>query len=125
MSGSTARKEFRSIKKYDIFTQNIMTEFNSSDNSDLQNARSSNNDSESESHILTQEAVDEQIKNYIGPLTKQLEDLTGLIQGMSRAHQVNLTGLIQGMSRAHQVNFPPTTCANASFSAAGTLSDIM
>ena len=40
-----------------------------------------NADSESEAHILAKKEVDEQIRTYIAPLTRQLEDLTPLIQG--------------------------------------------
>ena len=67
-----------------------MTDINSSKNNDLLNAHSSSLEFDSEPHILTQEAVVEEMKNYITPLTKQLEDLTRLVQGMSRGHQVNL-----------------------------------
>ena len=61
--------------------------------------------SESEPHILNQEAVDMQNRNHIAPLTKLPEGLTQLIQGISHAHQVELL---------------PTASSIASFSAAGT-----
>ena len=35
-----------------------------------------------EIHTLTQEAVNEQIKGFIAPLTCQLEELTRLLEGM-------------------------------------------
>ena len=35
-----------------------------------------------EIRILTQEAVNEQIKGFIAPLTRQLEELTALVRGM-------------------------------------------
>ena len=35
----------------------------------------------SETHILTPEEVNEQIKNYIAPFTRQVEDLIKLTQG--------------------------------------------
>ena len=35
-----------------------------------------------ELHTLTQEEVNEQIKELIAPLTRQLEELTRLVQGM-------------------------------------------
>ena len=84
-----------------------MTGINSSENNDLLNAHWSNLEFDSEPHILTQEAVVEEIKNYITPLTEQLEDLTRLVHGMSRGHQVNL---------------PPTvsTCANSSTTGASS-----
>ena len=36
----------------------------------------------SEIQTLTQEAVNEQVKEFIAPLTRQLEELTRLVQGM-------------------------------------------
>ena len=85
-----------------------MTEINSSANNNFQNAHMSNPDAESEPRLLPQEAVDEQIKNYIALSTKQQE---------------SLTRLIQGMPWVHQVNFPPNTSTTASFSTAGTSFD--
>ena len=35
-----------------------------------------------ESHILTQQTVNEQIKGFIAPLTRQLGELTRLVHGM-------------------------------------------
>ena len=67
-----------------------MTKFSCSETSNLLNTRRGNTDSASEARILTQEEVDEQIKTYNAPLTKQLEDLTQLLQGMSSAYQTNL-----------------------------------
>ena len=84
-----------------------MTEMKTSDDNDFQNANRS--DSESEPHIMTQEAMDEQIKNYIAVLTKLQNDLTRLTQGMSRTHQVKLPLMVN---------------TSASFSAADTSSDI-
>ena len=63
---------------------------NSSENNALLNVHSSNPDSDSKPHILTQKAVDGQNEKYIAPLTKQLEYLTRLIKGMSSFHQTNL-----------------------------------
>ena len=36
----------------------------------------------SEIHTLTQEAVKEQVKGFVAPLTLELEELTRLVQGM-------------------------------------------
>ena len=66
-----------------------MTEINKSQNNELQNGHRLISDSISDLLILRQEAVGEQIKNYIALLTKQLKELTRLIPGMSHAHQVN------------------------------------
>ena len=59
-----------------------IVETNNSDTSNLLNTHRDNTDSESERFILTRE-VNEQNKTYITPLTKPLEYLTRLIQGMS------------------------------------------
>ena len=67
-------------------------------------SREINADNESEAGILTQEEVDEQIRNYIAPLTIQLEEFIRFIQGMSTAHRLNLS---------------PRAGTSASFSAAG------
>ena len=42
-----------------------------------------------EIQTLTQEAVNEQIRGFIAPLTRQLEDLTRLMQGMSNSRHRN------------------------------------
>ena len=46
------------------------------------------NGDEIEVQIFNPEEVIRQIKNYISPLTKQLEDLSRLIQGTSTAQQL-------------------------------------
>ena len=66
-----------------------MTEINNSEISGLLKAHRDDVDSDSNVRILTQEEVKEKIKSYIAPLTKQLEDLTWLIQGMLSVHQAN------------------------------------
>ena len=42
-----------------------------------------------EFQTLTQEAVNEQIRRFIAPLTSQLEELTPLVQGMSTSRHPN------------------------------------
>ena len=42
-----------------------------------------------EFQTLTQEAVNEQIRGFIGPLTRQLEELTRLVQGMTTLRHPN------------------------------------
>ena len=71
-------------------TSNRMTtEINSSKTSDLPNGHRDNGDSEIEARILTRQEVCRQIKNYIAPVTKKLEDLSRLIKGLSSVHQTN------------------------------------
>ena len=62
-----------------------MTEITKTGNDDFQNAYKNNSVSGYEPLILNEEAVDEQICNYLAFLTKQLELLTLLIQGMTQA----------------------------------------
>ena len=38
---------------------------------------------------LTQEAVNEQVRGFIGPLTRQLEELIRLVQGMTTSSRPN------------------------------------
>ena len=102
-------KELRSSKRYNILgkilkTGNRQTGNSESDSNVSLNAHKSNSDSKFESHMLTQEAVEERSKNYMPPLTKQLEGLTALIEGISDAQKNPLL----------------TTRTSANFSAAGT-----
>ena len=83
-----------------------MTEIQNTQDVGFQNAHKNN--SESEAYILTQVQVDEQIKNSIAPVNKQLYDLTPLIQGMTQFQQQSLT---------------PTAINNARSATAGTSSD--
>ena len=66
-----------------------MIEMDSSESSGFKNALRRTYDSESEPHILTRKAVDEENENFIAPSAKQLEDLTRLMQRRFRAHQMN------------------------------------
>ena len=79
------------------------------ESSPTSSAPESNTDIESKLRILTQE-VDEQIKNYIAPLTRQLGDLIRLIQEMLSAPRPN---------------FYPRAGTSASSSAAGPSSDMV
>ena len=88
MSFLTTQIKFRNGKLHITFTHRRITGMSNNEINGSQNGHRKNSDSESKPHNLTQEAVHEQIKNYIAPLTKQLEDLTQLIQGISRAHHV-------------------------------------
>ena len=82
MPAFTTPRKLENGKVCDIFTQNRVTEFIESEKkNNFPNAHKNNSDWKSKSHTSTQEAVDEQFKNYITPLSKQLEDLTRLIKG--------------------------------------------
>ena len=98
----TLQRQLRKVKRYDTLTHGQMAENSHTEIDEFQPARRYNSDSESEARILSQEAVDEQIKSYSAPLTKQLE------------------GLTQGMSDAHQVIFLPSASTSASSGTTGT-----
>ena len=88
-----------------------MTEISNSQTTDFLITHSNNTASDFETHILTKEAVNEQIKNYIARWAKQLEDLILLVQGMSHVDQANLPKrwvavmlLPQQVTQKHQTN---------------------
>ena len=60
-----------------------------SENCPIKNAQERNIDEESAARILTQDEVNEEIKGCIVPLTKQVENLTWLIQGIPSVQQTN------------------------------------
>ena len=60
-----------------------MSENYSTKSSPIINAPKHNVEDEPEVHVLTQKEVNQQIRNYIAPLTKQLENLSGFTQGMT------------------------------------------
>ena len=78
-------------KKYETNINTNMGKNNNSDTNPIMNANKNNTDNESETRILTQEEVDEQIRNYIAPFTGKLEYLTQLTQGMCTAHRSHLS----------------------------------
>ena len=69
-------------KKYKTATNINMKKSNSSETSPIMSAHENNVRNDSEARILTHKEVDEQIRNYIAPLTTQAEDLTWLTQGV-------------------------------------------
>ena len=80
----------------------------SSETNHIMSAHENNFDNESETRILTQDKMEEQMGNYMAPLTRQLEDLNRLIKGMFTVQRQN-------------VSLKAST--SASFRAAGSLPD--
>ena len=74
----------RTEKRQKTLANDRMTEINSSESSDLLMAHRGNTESEYKTRILAQEEVDEQIRTFIALLTRQLENLTWLIQGWTK-----------------------------------------
>ena len=81
----------RNSKKYEMIANIRMSENDGSQTNALPKTNASNAAFASETGILTQKEVDEQITNYIAPMTRQLENLTRLILDMSTAHRKNLS----------------------------------
>ena len=102
--------QLRNGKKYDTANTLKMNDSKNTESSPIVNAPGRNARDELEVHALTQEEVNEQVRNHIGPLTKQLQDLTRLIQGMTTAQlptsylrPSTTLGLVQpGISPTHR-----------------------
>ena len=89
MLHSTDHRELRNGKRYRTSDEREMSHHGSTE--EIAN-RSSSEDVEGQIpdiQTLTQEAVNEQIRGFIAPLTHQLEELTRLVQGMTTSRHPN------------------------------------
>ena len=79
----TDYRELRNGKRYQTSNERIMSNHGSTE--EIANRNSSQNvkGDVPEFRTLTQEAVNEQIRVFMAPLTRQLEELTWLVQGMT------------------------------------------
>ena len=82
-------RKLRNGKKYDTASNTIKSENSNSEGNPAMNSRGTNKNEDPEVHAITQEEVDEQIKNFIATLTRKLWDLTRLVQGMTTASHAN------------------------------------
>ena len=82
-------RELRNGKRYQTSDEREMSHHGSTE--EITNRTSSENVEEENPEIqtLTQEAVNEQITVFFAPLTRQLEELTRLVQGMSTSRHPN------------------------------------
>ena len=89
MLPSTDYRELRSVKRYQTSDEGVMSHHGSTE--EIANRRSSENvrGEIPEFQTLAQEAVNEQIRGFIAPPTRQLEELTRLVQGMSTSRHWN------------------------------------
>ena len=78
-------------KRHETFTNTEMTETDRSETYDIPDSHGKNAESRSEASILTEEGFDEQIRTYIETFTKQLENVTRLIQGASSVYRQNFS----------------------------------
>ena len=75
-------RELKNGKRYNTNPESEMSENGNVEINRLNNSSENAEEEFSEIHTLTQEAVNEQIKGFIAPLTRQLEELSRLVQGM-------------------------------------------
>ena len=104
MQSFDSLSHFRNGKKKDTAISIKMRETNSTEGSPIMNTLERNVEDEPQVLVLTQEAVNEQIRNHIAPLTKHLQDLIRLIKAMKTAQHPTSN---------------PSAATSASFSAAG------
>ena len=112
-----------------------MSENDGYESNPCKSAHGSNTDAKTGTHILIQKEVDEEIRNYMAPLIRQLGVLTPLIQGMLSVHRPRnymaplirqlgvLTPLIQGMLSVHRPNLSSKPGTSADSSATGPSPD--
>ena len=94
-----------------------MNESNSTEGSPIKTAPERNVDDEPQVHDLTQEEVNEQIRNRNAPLTKQLEEFIRLFQSMSTAQHAASYPRAGTSVSFSAVGYPPdkvvTSCAGS------------
>ena len=107
---STDYRELRNGKQYQASIESTMGNHGSTE--EIANRSSSKNvqGEVSEIQTLTQEAVNEQIRGLIAPLTRQLEELTRLVQRMATTQCRNQYprpefGTTSGTAMPHSDNF--------------------
>ena len=89
MFNSTEYRELRNDKRYQMLIVRTMSKQGSTE--EIANGSSSEfaGREVSEFQTLTQEAVIEQIRVFIAPLTRQLDECTRLVQGMTTSRHPN------------------------------------
>ena len=80
-----SNRELKNGKKNDAACTSIKNKNSSSDGSRAMNSPEANENEGPEIRAITEEEIDEPINSFIAPLTRQLEDLTRLVQGMITA----------------------------------------
>ena len=84
-------RELRNCRKSETFIGINMNESNSSDTSLILSADQNNVNNDSESRVHRQEEFYRKVWNYTARLTKQLVDLSRLIQRLSTSHRPNFS----------------------------------
>ena len=90
MLKSTDYRELRNGKRYQTSTERTLSNHGCTEELAANRSLSENVEGEvPEFQTLTQEAVNEQIRGFIAPLIRQLEELTRLVQGMTTSRHSN------------------------------------
>ena len=89
MLHSTDYRELRNGKRYQTSIERPMNNHGSTGEFANRGSLENVEGEVPEFQMLTQEAVNEQIRWFIAPLTRQLEELTRLVQGMTTSRHPN------------------------------------
>ena len=89
MLDSAEYRELRKGKRYQTSIGRTMSDHGSKEENETRISSENVEREVSEIQTLTQEAVNGQIRRFIAPLTRQLEELTRLVQGMTTTQHPN------------------------------------
>ena len=73
-------RKLRNVKRYNTITDTTLSENSCSEDNPVVNSHETNENESPETRAFTQEEVNEKIKTFIAPFTRQLEDLTRIVQ---------------------------------------------
>ena len=106
-------RELRSGERYNTNAVHTVSDNGSVEDNRADNSSKNTEEEVPETRILTQEAVNEQIKGFIAPPARQLEELTQLVQGMvttpHSSHCPRIDYSIIYGTAAHQPDTEPST----------------
>ena len=103
MLNSTDYRDLRNGKRYQTLIEHTMSNHDSTEEMANRSSPENVKGEVPESQTLTQETVNEQIRRFIAPLTRQLEELTRLVQGMTTSGHPNFyprTDIVTSSGRA-------------------------
>ena len=89
MLGSTEYKKLRNGKRYQTSIEHTKCDHGSTEENAIGTSSENVEGEISKIQTLTQEAVNEQIRWFIAPLTRYLEELTQLVQGITTTRRPN------------------------------------
>ena len=89
MLHSTDYRELRNGKRYQTSDEREINHHRSTEEIANRSSSKSVEGENPEIQTLTQKGINEQIRGFIAPLTRQLEELSRLVQGMSTSRHPN------------------------------------